>query len=68
MTTSTPCIGICVMDSGLCIGCGRTLDEIARWGALSEAERHAIMAVLPGRRPAERKAQENVQADQPASR
>ena len=35
--------------SGLCRGCGRTLDEIARWGALSEAERLSIMAQLPQR-------------------
>jgi hypothetical protein len=35
--------------SGLCRGCGRTLDEIARWGGLQEAERISIMAVLPQR-------------------
>jgi len=48
---STPCIKICVIDpvSKLCEGCGRTLTEIARWGRLSEAERLAIMAVLPKR-------------------
>jgi uncharacterized protein len=43
--------------SGLCIGCGRTLDEIARWAEMSAQERRAIMAVLPQRRkhPAEAK-------------
>lgn len=48
---STPCIKVCVIDpaSGLCEGCGRTLDEIAQWSSLSEAERLAIMAVLPER-------------------
>lgn len=48
---STPCIKICVIDpvSKLCEGCGRTLAEIAQWGRLSEAERLAIMAVLPKR-------------------
>lgn len=48
---STPCIKVCVIDpvSKLCEGCGRTLAEIARWGRLSEAERLAIMAVLPKR-------------------
>lgn len=48
---STPCIKICVIDpmSKLCEGCGRTLAEIAQWGRLSEAERLAIMAVLPER-------------------
>ena len=32
-----------------CIGCGRTLQEIARWGTMDEAERQAIMAELPSR-------------------
>lgn len=45
----TPCIKICVMDGKLCIGCGRTLDEIARWGAMAETEQRALMAVLPWR-------------------
>lgn len=48
---STPCIQICVIDpaSGLCEGCYRTLQEIADWSRLSEAERLAIMASLPER-------------------
>jgi uncharacterized protein len=35
---------------GLCTGCLRSLDEIARWGAMSEAERAAVMAELPSRK------------------
>ncbi len=48
---ASPCIQICVIDpaSGLCEGCGRSLREIAQWAGLSEAERQAIMAVLPAR-------------------
>jgi len=48
---STPCIKVCVVDpiSALCIGCSRTVDEIAAWTALSEAERLTIMAELDGR-------------------
>jgi len=48
---STPCIKVCVIDpvSKLCEGCGRTLAEIAQWGRLGEAERRAIMALLPER-------------------
>ena len=33
----------------LCKGCFRSLDEIARWGAISDAERERILAELPGR-------------------
>jgi predicted Fe-S protein YdhL (DUF1289 family) len=48
---SSPCIKICTMDaaSRLCVGCGRSLEEIARWGSMSEAERLEIMRALPER-------------------
>ena len=48
---STPCIKICTMDArtGLCAGCGRTLDEIAGWGTMTEAERLRVMQSLPAR-------------------
>lgn len=55
----TPCIRICVIDqpSGLCEGCGRTLDEIANWSALTDGERRNIMNALPTRLdPLKRKA------------
>ncbi|HEY8010827.1 MAG TPA: DUF1289 domain-containing protein [Rudaea sp.] len=40
----TPCIGICVLDaSGFCQGCHRSIDEIARWGSLSDHERAQLM-------------------------
>jgi predicted Fe-S protein YdhL (DUF1289 family) len=47
----SPCIRICSIehDSGLCIGCGRTLAEIAGWIGMSAGERRAIMAALPAR-------------------
>jgi predicted Fe-S protein YdhL (DUF1289 family) len=35
---------------GVCVGCCRTLDEIARWSGMSEAERSAVMSGLPARR------------------
>ncbi|MGA7544388.1 MAG: DUF1289 domain-containing protein [Methyloceanibacter sp.] len=48
----TTCVNVCELDarSGLCMGCARTLDEIARWGEMSVDERRAIMALLPARR------------------
>ena len=50
---ASPCINVCKMDpaSGLCVGCARTLDEIARWGQASEVEKRHILAQLPARRP-----------------
>lgn len=47
----SPCIGVCSMDEqGLCAGCHRTLDEIARWGTMGDDERlRLIETVLPER-------------------
>ncbi len=47
----TPCIRICVVHPSLrlCVGCGRSLDEIARWVVLTDDERMRIMAQLPSR-------------------
>ena len=47
----TPCNRICVLHPTLrlCIGCGRSLDEIARWIELTDAARAEIMAQLPAR-------------------
>jgi predicted Fe-S protein YdhL (DUF1289 family) len=36
-----------------CRGCQRTLDEIARWGQMSDAERETVLAVLPARKEAQ---------------
>jgi predicted Fe-S protein YdhL (DUF1289 family) len=35
--------------SGLCIGCARTLEEIARWTEMTDAERERVLAELPFR-------------------
>ncbi|MBS1166163.1 MAG: hypothetical protein H6R00_2188 [Proteobacteria bacterium] len=47
----TPCVKICrILEGGsLCRGCGRTLDEIARWTEMSPEERRAIMGGLAER-------------------
>ena len=48
----SPCVKVCVMDPqrDVCMGCARTLDEIARWGAMGDDERDAVIASLPARR------------------
>ena len=47
-TVPSPCINVCRIDdaNGLCVGCLRTLDEIAAWGALSDAERRDVWTRL----------------------
>lgn len=48
---STPCTKVCAVDgrTNLCVGCGRTLREIAAWPNYDEPRRRAIMAELPAR-------------------
>lgn len=47
----SPCVKICTLDarSGLCLGCGRTVGEIAQWTMMSAEERRRVMAELPER-------------------
>ena len=49
----SPCVKICVVHptEGLCVGCLRTVAEIAAWSRLTPAERAAVMAELPARAP-----------------
>jgi predicted Fe-S protein YdhL (DUF1289 family) len=51
MSKETPCIAVCFIDpkTKLCLGCGRTLPEIGRWGKMDSAERLAVMATLETR-------------------
>ncbi len=48
----SPCTKVCTLDprTGFCAGCHRTLDEIARWSELTNAERRQVLARLPARR------------------
>lgn len=51
MSVASPCTKVCVMDpeQRYCLGCRRTLDEIAQWGSLTEDEQRAVLAQLPQR-------------------
>ena len=46
---ASPCTGICRIEpaTGWCLGCGRTLAEIAAWPAADEPGQRAILARLP---------------------
>lgn len=48
---ASPCTKICVIHAveGLCLGCGRSLREIAAWSSLSGQDRTRVMADLPRR-------------------
>jgi hypothetical protein len=50
----SPCISVCTLlePQKICIGCFRTIDEIAHWSVLDAAARRAVLAALPARRAA----------------
>jgi len=47
----SPCKLICQLDlkTSLCLGCGRSREEIARWTRLTDAQRSSIMQELDAR-------------------
>jgi predicted Fe-S protein YdhL (DUF1289 family) len=51
---ASPCVEVCRMDPAkeVCAGCWRTLDEIAGWRDMSDAERTAVLAAVAERRAA----------------
>jgi len=52
MSVASPCINICRMnaDTGLCVGCFRSLDEIARWSGLDDAGKARVLDAVASRR------------------
>ncbi len=49
----SPCVKVCVVHPAerICVGCLRSIDEIARWSRMSLEERREIMTDLPDRAP-----------------
>lgn len=41
----SPCTNLCTInpDTGLCDGCGRTLDEIEQWGWMTPEQKLAVL-------------------------
>jgi predicted Fe-S protein YdhL (DUF1289 family) len=54
----SPCTRVCTIDpgTGRCAGCGRTIEEIARWSRMTDDERRCIMSSLPDRHGPDRRA------------
>jgi predicted Fe-S protein YdhL (DUF1289 family) len=51
---ASPCTRLCTLDAegSRCLGCWRTLDEIAGWPDMSDVEREAVWRQLDARRRA----------------
>ncbi len=50
----SPCIGVCQMneETGQCLGCFRTIDEIREWWNMTDGERDSVMKTLDQRQEA----------------
>ncbi len=50
----SPCVQVCLVDqaSGLCMGCRRSVAEIAAWSTMTPAQRRRIMSALASRKAA----------------
>jgi predicted Fe-S protein YdhL (DUF1289 family) len=46
----SPCIDVCKMEAGLCAGCLRTIDEVARWSRIGDDEKRLILLAVAQRR------------------
>ena len=46
----SPCIKVCKLKDKICIGCGRTQDQIREWLIYSDEKRNCIMKTLKGKR------------------
>jgi predicted Fe-S protein YdhL (DUF1289 family) len=46
----SPCVKLCEVDlhRGICVGCGRTLEQIEEWSLYTDEEREKIMKELNG--------------------
>jgi predicted Fe-S protein YdhL (DUF1289 family) len=49
----SPCVKLCVVhpEERICVGCLRSMEEIATWSRLTPQARAAVMADLPARAP-----------------
>jgi predicted Fe-S protein YdhL (DUF1289 family) len=50
---ASPCVRLCTLnEADVCVGCGRTLDDIRQWQAMSQHDKAACVARARERLPA----------------
>jgi predicted Fe-S protein YdhL (DUF1289 family) len=42
-SVKSPCIDICVMEDGVCTGCGMTNQEVTKWSKMTDEERLKVI-------------------------
>jgi predicted Fe-S protein YdhL (DUF1289 family) len=39
----SPCISVCLLEDGVCVGCHRTVDEIRYWSRMTDEEQNLVI-------------------------
>ena len=39
----SPCVDICLMDDGVCTGCGMTNEELTKWDKMSNEDKQKVV-------------------------
>ena len=39
----SPCISVCRMENEVCVGCGRTVDDVVNWYDMTDDEKKAVL-------------------------
>ena len=39
----SPCIDLCIMEDGVCTGCGMTSEEVTKWPKMTNDERKKVV-------------------------
>ncbi|MBE7928377.1 DUF1289 domain-containing protein [Pseudomonas saudiphocaensis] len=47
--TKNPCVSICKVKDDICIGCGRSRDEMKAWKSMKNKERRAVNEMAAAR-------------------
>jgi len=49
-TVASPCVGMCDLFQGVCMGCFRDIHEISDWHDMTDEQRLKVLAELEERR------------------
>ena len=39
----SPCISVCRYEDEVCVGCGRTVDEVVEWYNMTDKQKQAVL-------------------------
>ena len=39
----SPCISVCRYENEVCVGCGRTVDDVVNWYDMTDDEKQAVL-------------------------